>query len=58
MYSAELATVEVVTVRSVSVTVPTGSLASAPRIDQTPSQSDTVQSVRLMSVRSGGKSQV
>jgi hypothetical protein len=58
MYSAELATVEVVIVRSSSVTVPTGSLAEAPTIDQIPSQSSTVRSNRLMSVRSGGKSPV
>jgi len=34
MYCAELATVEVVMVRSSRVTVPTGSVADAPTIDR------------------------
>lgn len=55
---AELAAVDVVMVRSSSVTVFTGSLADAPTMDQIPSQSFTVQSTRLMSFRSGGKSPV
>ena len=58
MYSAELAAVDAVMVRSSSVAVPTGSVADAPMIDQMPSQSSTVQSTRLMSLTSGGKSPV
>ena len=55
---AESGAVDAVMARSSRVTVPTGSVADAPTMDQMPAQVCTLQSRSVIPVTSGGKAPV